>query len=69
MIDENSPGFLEYMKECEALTAELDRKERELDARQKREGYNKGLENPELQALHREISAKLKAIQKKYGFD
>lgn len=69
MVDKSSPKYPEYVQECEALIAELERKEKELDARQKREGYNKGLEDPEYLALCSETNAKLKEIKKKYGFD
>ena len=69
MIDKNSPKYPEYMKECHALTAELEKKEKEIFARLKEEGGFFGLDGSGFGELDREISVKLKTIQKKYGFD
>lgn len=68
MIDKKSPKYPAYMEECKELQAEAIARTDELLSRLKEEG-NYGLDSAGFGELHSEISAKLKAIQKKYGFD
>lgn len=68
MVDKNSPLYPAYMEECLALQAEYIQRDETLHKKLMDEGW-RGLDNPESSALHRELCRRLKAIQKKYGFD
>lgn len=68
MVDRDSPLYPAYIEECLALQKEFIRRGDELLERQEREGW-RGLDNKESSDLHRELCRRLKAIQKKYGFD
>ena len=65
MIDENSPLYPKYVEECLALAEETYQKLQALYASMP--GY-RGRDMPGVYEIRKEENARLREIQKKYGF-
>lgn len=66
-INKDDPKYPEYIEECKKLGAEMDERMQLVERQRKEEGFNGQDYLPAL-LLHKEEAARLKELQKKYGF-
>ncbi len=66
-INKDDPKYPEYIEECKKMAAEMDERLKQIRQQQKEEGF-KGQDYLPETLLHREEVARLKELQKKYGF-
>jgi len=66
-INKDDPKYPEYIEECKRLDAEMRERFEQIRQQQIKEGY-KGQDYGPDTLLHREELARMKELQKKYGF-